>query len=144
MNDIELAKEAKRIFLHTVSLDARYSVAEGGRTVAIPFSYLFNNIYSNLNQINQTANPSIPAYPQIETPQLNFVRSPEQQTKLITSMPIFNATIIQNQKIKKGLSEVESMSIDLYKRELVKEVEAYVKCLQEEQLYVLLTNTLKQ
>lgn len=141
---LEALKEAKRMFLPTVSLDARYSVAEGGRTVDIPFGDMLNPVYANLNQINQVTNPSTPVYPQIENTELNFVRSPEQETKLVASMPVFNASIIQNHKIKKGFSEVESISIDIYKRELVKEVkEAYVKYLQAEQLYKLYTNTLK-
>jgi len=141
---LEALKEAKRMFLPTVSLDAKYSVADGGRTVDIPFGDMLNPVYANLNQINQVTNPSAPVYPQIENPELNFVRSPEQETKLVAGMPVFNASIIQNHKIKKGLSDVESISLDIYKRELVKEVkEAYVNYLQAEQLYVLYSNTLK-
>lgn len=141
---LEALKEAKRMFLPTVYLDARYSVADGGRTVDIPFGDMLNPVYANLNQINQVTNPSAPVYPQIENPELNFVRSPEQETKLVAGMPVFNASIIQNHKIKKGLSDVESINLDIYKRELVKEVkEAYVNYLQAEQLYVLYSNTLK-
>ena len=98
---LEALKEAKRMFLPTVSLDAKYSVADGGRTVDIPFGDMLNPVYANLNQINQVTNPSAPVYPQIENPELNFVRSPEQETKLVAGMPVFNASIIQNHKIKK-------------------------------------------
>jgi outer membrane protein len=140
---LEALKEAKRMFLPTVSFDARYSVAEGGRTVEIPFGDMLNPVYSNLNQINQSTNPSAPTYPQIENPELNFVRSPEQETKLVAVLPVFNASIIQNHKIKAGLVEVDKMSVDIYKRELVKEVKnAYVQYFRAGRLFLLYENTL--
>ena len=140
---LEALKEAKRMFLPTVSFNASYTIAEGGRIVEIPFGDMMNPVYNNLNQINQTQNPQAPLYPEIENMEMSFVRSPEQETKIVASMPLFNAAIIQNNKIKKGLAEVESISVDIYKRELVKEVkEAYVKYLQSEQVHVLYNNTL--
>lgn len=141
---LEALNEAKRMFLPTFSFESRYTVTDGGRVVELPVSDLVNPIYSNLNQINQTLNPSAPIYPEVENPQFSLVRSPDQETKLVASMPLFNASIIQNHKIKQGLTEVEKISVDIYKRELVKEVkEAYVKYLQAEQMYVLYDNTLK-
>ncbi|MFT7381565.1 MAG: outer membrane protein [Roseivirga sp.] len=140
---LEALNEAKRMFLPTLSLNASYTAAEGGRTVELPFGDMVNPIYNNLNQINQTLDPSAPTYPQIENPQLNFVRSTEQETNLVASMPLFNAAIIQNHKIIRGFSEVESINIDIYKRELVKEVkQGYVKYLQAERMYLLYANTL--
>lgn len=141
---MEALNEAKRMFLPTVSFESRYTVTEGGRTVEFPINDMVNPIYSNLNYINQTLNPSAPTYPEVENPEFSLVRSPDQETKLVASMPLFNASIIQNHKIKQGLTEVEKISVDIYKRELVKEVkEAYVKYLQAEQMYVLFDNTLK-
>ncbi|MBT3302317.1 MAG: TolC family protein [Bacteroidetes bacterium] len=140
---LEVINEAKRLFLPTISFNASYTIAEGGRMVEIPFGDMMNPVYNNLNQINQVLNPSAPKYPEIENMEMSFVRSPEQETKLVATMPVFNAAIIQNHKIKKGLAEVEGISVDIYKRELVKEVkEAYVKYLQAEQAHKLYINTL--
>ena len=140
---LEALKEAKRMFLPTVSFNASYSAAQGGRTVEFPIGDIINPAYNNLNQINQSLNPQAPQYPEIENMELNFIRSTEQETKLIAQMPLFNTTIIQNHKIKKGLMEVENISIDIYKRELVKEVkQAYVRYLQSEHVYELYNNTL--
>lgn len=140
---LEALKEAKRMFLPTVSFNASFTVAEGGRMVEIPFGDMMNPIYNNLNQINSMQNPQAPQYPEIENMEMSFVRSPEQETKLVASMPVFNAAIIQNNKIRKGLAEVEKISVDIYKRELVKEVkEAYVKYLKAEQVHKLYRNTL--
>lgn len=141
---LEALKEAKRMFLPTVSFQSRYTITEGGRVIELPISTMVNPIYNNLNQINQTLNPAIPTYPNVENPQFTLVRSPDQETKIVATMPLFNASIIQSHKIKKEMAEVEKISVSIYKRELVKEVkEAYVKYLQAEQMYLLFENALK-
>ncbi|MCP4458681.1 MAG: TolC family protein [Cytophagales bacterium] len=140
---LEALNEAKRMFLPTVSFETSYSQVEGGRTVELPIGDFINPIYGNLNQINQTLDPSAPAYPQLENPKFSFIRSSEQESKVVAAMPVFNASIIQNHKIKKGLVEVGKISVDIYKRELVKEVkDAYVKYLQAERTHALYTQTL--
>jgi len=140
---LEALNEAKRMFLPTVSFEARYTVAEGGRTVIIPFGDMINPAYNNLNAVNQSINLPVSQYSEIENQSLSFVRSPEQETKLVVGVPVFNAAIIQNHKIQKSVVEVEKINVEIYKRELVKEVkEAYVTYLQAEQIYKLYNNTL--
>jgi outer membrane protein len=53
------------MFLPTVSFNASYTVADGGRILEIPFGDMLNPIYNNLNQINQTLNPTAQQYPEI-------------------------------------------------------------------------------
>ena len=48
---LEALKESKRMFLPTVSLEARYSLADGGRTVTLPFGDMMNPVYKNLNAV---------------------------------------------------------------------------------------------
>jgi outer membrane protein len=140
---LEALKEAKRMYSPTVSFQASYSVTEGGRTMTIPTGDLLNPVYNNLNKLNLAQNPNTPSYPTVENTELNFIRSPNQETKLVATMPIFNASIIQNHKIKKGFTEVDKISIDIYKRVLIKEVkDAYVQYLKAEQTYSLYSNTL--
>lgn len=141
---LEALKESKRMFLPTVTVNATYTVAEGGRILEIPFGDMLNPIYNNLNQINQTLDPTAQSYPEVENMEIPLIRSTEQETYLQAGMPIFNSVIIQNHKILKGLTEVEEINVEIYKRELVKEVkEAYIKYLQAEQIYKLYRNTLE-
>jgi outer membrane protein len=83
---LEALKEAKANFLPTLSMNARYSVARGGRAFTIPIGDLMNPVYSNLNLINslnQSTTPDYPTigeYPQIENEQVNFLRETEQET----------------------------------------------------------------
>ena len=101
---LEALKEAKRMFFPVVSLQARYSRAEGGRTVMVPFGEIMNPAYDNLEVINQSLSQSIPgypdfpAYPQIDDYTINFVRPKEQETKIQLVMPVFNDAIIKNKE----------------------------------------------
>jgi outer membrane protein len=125
---LEALKEAKANFLPTLSMNARYSVARGGRAFTIPIGDLMNPVYSNLNLINslnQSTTPDYPTigeYPQIENEQVNFLRETEQETFFRMVWPVLNTAILNNQKIQANLSEAEKHSVDIYKRELIKEV----------------------
>lgn len=147
---LEALEEAKGLFWPKLSLEARYSVAQGGRTIEFPVGDLMNPVYDNLNLVNsfgQTASPDypvIPEYPQIENEQINFLRATEQDTYVRLAMPVFNTTILQNHKIKQNLSEVEKISVDIYKRELVKEVKtAYFNYAKAQKALELYQNTLE-
>ena len=136
-------EEAKALFFPKLSLEARYSVAGGGRTIELPLGDLLNPVYSNLNLINDPAS-GIPIYPQIDNEEFQFFRPREHETKLRLVYPIFNAAIRNNHKIQQHLSHAEQIAVEIYKRELVKEVKTayfnYQKAYQAQQLF---DNTLK-
>ena len=142
---LEALKEAKGMFFPSFSVEARYSVARGGRAFEIPVGDLMNPVYDNLNLINSlgaAANPdypTIPEYPQIQNEQINFLRETEQETFVRMVMPVFNAAIIANHRIQQNLNQAELISVDRYKRELVKEVKTgyyqYLQALQGRALF---------
>ncbi|MEO1513533.1 MAG: TolC family protein [Bacteroidota bacterium] len=143
-------KEAKAMFYPSLSLEARYSVARGGRTFDLPLGDLMNPIYNNLNLINQSAQaanpnyPEVPLYSDIPNEQVNFLRETEHETKLRVILPVFNTAILNNHRIRQNLSEVEKLSVDVYKRELTKEVKmAYYNYLKASEAVVLFENTTK-
>jgi outer membrane protein TolC len=147
---LEALKEAKRMFLPTLSLEAKYTRAQGGRTVVVPFGEMMNPAYNNLDIINQSMGatnpgyPDIPTYPDIEDYTLNFIREKEQETRLQLQMPVFNSAIIHNHQIKKELADVEKINVDIYKRELVKEVKtAYINYLRTQQVVEVYSNSLE-
>ena len=141
-------REAKAMYLPQISLQARYSMARGGRAFEFPIGDLVNPVYENLNLLNtvnsQTPDyPSIPAYPKVENQQINFLRETEQETTIRATLPIFNAAIRQNQLIKQELTEVQKISVEVYKTELTKEVKtAYFNYLKAQESRQLFTNTL--
>jgi len=121
-------EEAKSQFFPTLQFRARYSVANGGRAFTIPVGDLVNPIYSNLNRLNQVAAdaspnfPEIPDYQPISNVQENFLRPTEQETFLRLQVPVFNQAILRNNQMKQELLQASQLSVDIYKKELTKEV----------------------
>ena len=116
---IQVLKEAKGMFFPNLSLNARYSVADGGRMIEFPVGDMMNPVYSTLNQLTQTNQ-----FPQIENESIPFLRPTEQETKLRLVQPLFNPRIYYNSRIKSELTNVEKADVESYKRELVAEIKA--------------------
>jgi outer membrane protein TolC len=119
-------KEAKSLFYPTVTLNGNYTVANGGRTVDFPIGDLLNPVYSTLNQItNSTAFPTVQNQSILLNPN-NFY-----DVKIHTVMPLLNYEIMYNKRIKSQQNDLQKIELEIYKRELVKEIKiAYYKYLQ--------------
>lgn len=115
--DLAALKEAKGLFLPDLSLNARYTVARGGRTIDFPVGDLMNPVYSTLNMLTGSE-----AFPQIENQEFPFYRPTEQETKVSLVQPIFSTDIVQNYRIRKQYAEIARIDVDRYKRELIKEI----------------------
>jgi len=143
---IAALKEAKGLFYPQISINARYSVAEGGRTFDIPVDEMLNPVYQNLNAINQQLFSALPPemqpaeYPMLESQSINFLRPKEHETKLRLVQPILNSQIYFNSKIKEELINVEHADLETYKRQLVSEIKTayflYLKSLEYESLLI--------
>ncbi len=147
---LAVLKEAKANFLPSLSFEARFSVANGGRTIDFPVGDLMNPVYQNLNLINQRNQqsqadyPTLPAYPTIENEEINFLRPTEHDTKLRLVFPVYNTAILQNQRIRQNMVEVEKVSVHTYKKELAKEVKvAYFNFQKAQQAILLFEKTLE-
>lgn len=115
--DLAALKEARGLFFPDLSFNARYTVAEGGRTIVFPVGDLMNPVYSTLNMLTGSEN-----FPQIENEEFPFLRPREHETKLTLVQPIFHSDIIQNYRIKKQYTEIARIDVDRYKRELIREI----------------------
>jgi outer membrane protein TolC len=110
-------KEAKGLFFPGLSLNARYTVAEGGRQIDFPVGDLMNPVYSTLNILTSSN-----LFPQIENQSFSFYRPTEHETKLSLVQPIFNTELIQNYRIQQNHAEIAKIGVDRYERELIKEI----------------------
>lgn len=115
--DLTALKEAKGLFLPDLSVNARYTLARGGRIIDFPVGDLLNPVYSTLNML--TASQS---FPPIENQEFPFYRPTEHETKLSLVQPIFSSDILQNYRIQKELTEISRIDVERYKRELIKEI----------------------
>lgn len=110
-------KEAKGLFFPDINLNARYSVAKGGRIIEFPVGDLLNPVYNTLNLLTMSN-----SFPEIENQEFTFYRPKEHETKLSLIQPIYSSDIINNVKIKKEFAEISKVDVDQYKRELIKEI----------------------
>ncbi|MGM8361811.1 TolC family protein [Flavobacterium sp. ARAG 55.4] len=119
-------KEAQSLFYPTVSLNANYTVADGGRTIDIPIGDLLNPVYSSLNQITNSN-----AFPNLQNQSVLINPDNFYDAKIHTTMPLLNFEIIYNKRIKSQQNSLQKIELEIYKRELVKEIKiAYYKYLQ--------------
>jgi outer membrane protein len=114
---LEALKEARGMFYPSLSMNARYTVSEGGRTLDFPVGDLLNPVYSTLNQLTASN-----MFPQVENQQIMFLRPTEQVTGLQVVQPVINTDVYFNAKIRKELVVTEEIGIDQYKRELTYEI----------------------
>ncbi len=119
-------KEARSLFYPTVSLNGSYTRAEGGRTIDIPVGDMLNPVYNTLNQMTNSK-----AFPTLENQSVLINPDNFYDAKIHTTMPLLNFEIIYNERIKSQQASLQQIELEIYKRELVKEIKiAYYKYLQ--------------
>lgn len=108
---------AKSNFLPSVNFNASYTSAEGGRYSELPVGDMLNPVYTTLNQMTGTN-----AFPQIKNEQINFLPNNFYDTYIRTSVPLLNMDIISNKRIQEQKVELSSLDMQVYARELVKNI----------------------
>jgi len=127
-------KEAKSMFLPDVSFLTTYTKADGGRTIDFPTGDLLNGAYATLNQLTGTN-----SFPQLKNQRILLNPDNFYDAKFRTSLPILNAELIYNKRIKLQQVDLQKAEVLLYKRELVKEIKTayynYVKAINATEIY---------
>ena len=113
---LQSLRSAKGLFFPDLSLNARYTIAEGGRT--IPVGEMLNPVYMTLNDLLQDD-----VFPMLDD-DFYFYRPKEQETKLSVVQPVYNPKVIYNYQIKKEQTQIETANVFIYKRELIKEIKS--------------------
>ena len=118
--------EAKTLFLPNVSFQSNYFLAAGGRTVDFPVGDILNPVYSTLNQLTNSNN-----FPQIENQSILLNPNNFYDVKFRITYPIINQEIKYNKRIKEQHVSLQQIEINIYKRELIKDIKtAYYKYIQ--------------
>lgn len=132
-------REARGLFLPSLSLLADYTYADGGRKIDIPVGDLMNPVYSTLNQLTQSN-----AFPQIANVSEQFLPNDFHDTRLRLALPLINAEIWYNEKIRREAYDGQQAALTVYKRELVKDIRsAYYNFLRADQALSIYTNAEK-
>lgn len=116
-------QQARALYGPNIALQGSYTRAAGGRTIDFPIGDLLNPVYTTLNQLTHTS-----GFPQLSN--ASFLLNPDDfyDLKFHTTLPLVNAEIWYNRRIKKEAINERQASVNVYKRELAKNVkEAYYR-----------------
>ncbi|MBU0784589.1 MAG: TolC family protein [Gammaproteobacteria bacterium] len=102
-------------FYPSLALQARASVAEGGRTIDFPAGDLLNPVYSALNA-QAMANGQPAQFPTVQNQSIPLLRPTEQDTRLIVRGPIYEPVLDQQ-----VLAQTQAMNAQEAARQQVKE-----------------------
>ena len=115
--------EARRAYLPTVQLDARYSRAEGGRTSVIRTGDLMNPVYGALNEILASQGQPAP-FPMIDNQTIDFLRGREQDTRIRVTQVIWNPAINGNIRSQGYLVDSERAGLEATRRRVVRDIKS--------------------
>jgi outer membrane protein TolC len=136
---IYAVKEATGLFFPNIGLRANYVDAKGGRTIDIPIGDIMNPVYQNLNQINAVLAPGSPKYPTLSNVSEQLNPTNFYDASFRATLPIVNAEIWYNRSIKKDQVNMQREEVNIYKRELVKDIKTayfnYLKAVQAITIY---------
>ena len=131
--------EAKTLFKPNINFNTTLSAAQGGRKIEIPVGDLVNPVYTTLNRLTATN-----SFPQIQNTSEQLVPPDFYDVRVKTTMPIINAELKYNQAIKQEQISLQQTEIQVYKRELVKDIKsAYINYLKATEAIKIYENALK-
>ncbi|RMI02852.1 MAG: TolC family protein, partial [Calditrichaeota bacterium] len=114
--------KARGMFFPSVTIEARYSRAGGGRTIDFPAGDLLNPIYATLNELlaGQGIPPRFPT--DVENVTIPFLREKEHDTKVRVIQPLVQPALWHNYSLQKHLLEVQRAQKQAFARQLVAEI----------------------
>ena len=120
-------EEARSHFLPRVDLAARYSRADGGRSLDFPVGDLLNGAYATLNQY--LASQGQPArFPTLSNQSIPLLRDREQETKLKVVQPLYAPEISGGVRAAKSGLAARNSQLAAFRRQLRADVqEAYFR-----------------
>jgi outer membrane protein TolC len=131
--------EAKSQFFPEVSFNTTYTKAAGGRSIDLPLGDLMNPVYTTLNQLTRSSN-----FPVIKNQRVLLNPDNFYDAKFHITMPLLDLELNYNHKIKGQEVTLQQIEVDIYKRELVKDIkEAYFGYAQSVQATLIYQSALK-
>ena len=114
-------KAARLAYRPTISLDARYLRADGGRTINFPIGDALNPVYQTLNGLTAgSGNPT--QFPAIENLEFDLLREREQDTRLKLTTPIYAPLVDAAIEAADARANDANASREIYARTLVRDI----------------------
>jgi outer membrane protein TolC len=109
--------QARGQYLPRLDVSARYSRAEGGRTIDFPVGDLLNPVYRTLNQ-QASGSP----FPEVDNQEIRFLREREQETSLQLRQPVFAPEIVYGTRARRHQRQARQAAVAAFRREVVRDV----------------------
>lgn len=141
-SSLQALREAKGMFLPSITIEARYTRAGGGRVIDMPIGDMLNPLHGTLNQLLMLHgfNPMYPT--DISNEAIPFLRPSEHDTRVRIVQPLIQPGIYYNLKIKKDLNKIEKAKLAVFERQLTADIKtAYFTYLKAIKVNELLDNT---
>lgn len=130
---------AKSLYRPNLNLQAGYQHGDGGRSIDFPIGDLLNPVYSTLNRLTSST-----AFPKLDNVSTTFLPQNFHDIKMVGNVPIYNRDLKYNKLIQEKQMDIRQVDIDLYSRELVKNVKtAYFQYLSALRAVDICEKTLK-
>ena len=105
-------------YLPSLTLQARYSRARGGRTIDFPVGDLINPAYRALEEQNPGQQ-----FPTLDNREFQLQRQTEQQTTLQLRQPLFNPKILYGTRAQKHNVDAQTAAVGTRRRALARDVQ---------------------
>jgi outer membrane protein TolC len=110
-------RAARGGFLPSLDLQARYSRAEGGRTIDVPVGDLVNPAYRALEDLGAGA------FPTVSNQSIPFLREREQETSFRLSQPIFVPRVWHGVRAQRHQVDARKAALQSEQRRLVRDIQ---------------------
>ena len=135
--------QARARYLPVVDFAARYTAADGGRTIDFPAGDLLNPVYARLDEM-LIAEGQPPRFARVGNQQIELLRSREQETKLVLEQPIYEPRL--GPSVEAGRQDLARAEADLaaLRARVVRDMrQAYYQWLATQQAVVVFDATLQ-
>jgi len=133
--------QARALYLPALDLAARYSVADGGRTIELPVGDLLNPVYETLDEL-LVASGRPPQFPRVRNETVEFLREQEQETKLVVEQPVYEPRLGPAVDASREELNRTSANLEALRTRVVRDVQqAYYQWLAGQQAVLVLEAT---
>jgi outer membrane protein len=109
--------EARAQFRPALDLVARYSRADGGRTIDLPIGDLVNPLHAAIGQLGG------PAFAPVANQRIDFLREQEQDTRLSLTQSIYDARLGPAVEASRGLHRSAAAATDALRARIARDVQ---------------------
>ena len=134
--------QARARYLPVIDFAARYSVADGGRTIEFPVGDLLNPVYETLDQM-LVAQGQPPQFPRVRNESIALLRDQEQETKVVLEQPIYEPRIGPAVDATRADTARAEADLAALRSQVIRDVkQAYYRWIAAQQAVVVLDATL--